>query len=62
MSMRSYTPPSIRQPTPGPIHVHNTVQKLKKNICLPPPIKQSKPASVNSILLQSSSDFRHRSG
>ena len=49
--------PSIRQPHPGPIHVLSTVHNLEKNICLPPPISQSTPALVNTILPQSSSDL-----
>ena len=50
--------PSIRQPPPGPIHVHGAVQNSKHNgMCLPLPIHQSTPASVSSILPQSSSDL-----
>ena len=50
--------PLIRQPPPGPICVHGAIQNSKGNgICLPPPINQSTPASVSSILPQSSSDL-----
>ena len=42
--------PSIRQPPPGPICVHSTVNNLEKNIWLPLPISQSTPASVSTIL------------
>ena len=50
--------PSIRQPPPGPIHVHGAVQNSKVDgICLPPPMNQSTPALVSSILPQSSSDW-----
>ena len=38
--------------------MHSTVQNLKKNgIWPPPPINQSTPASVNTLLPQSSSDL-----
>ena len=50
--------PSIRQPPPGPIHVHGAVQISKINsICLPPPINHSTPTSVSSNSPQSSSDL-----
>ena len=50
--------PSIRKPPPGPIHVHGAVQNSKINgSCLPPPINQSTPMSVSSILPKSSSDL-----
>ena len=37
--------------------MHSTVQNLDKNICLPPPINQSSPASVSTVLPQSGSDL-----
>ena len=49
--------PSIRQPLPGPIFVHSTVQILEKNICLLLPINQNTPTLVSTILLQSSLDL-----
>ena len=50
--------PFIRQPTPGTIGVHGTVQNSKINgICLPSPINQSTPALVTSSSQQSSSGF-----
>ena len=50
--------PSIRQPPQGPKHVHSTVQNSNVNgICLPPPINQSTPALVSSILPQTNSDL-----
>ena len=49
---------SIKQPPPHPIHLHSVVQNSKINgMCLPPPINQSNPALVSSILPQSSSDL-----
>ena len=50
--------PSIRQPPPGPIHVHGAIQNSTVHgICLPPPINQIIPALVSSILHQSSVDL-----
>ena len=50
--------PSIRQPSPGQIHVHGAVQNSKINgKYLPPPMNQSTPASVSSISPQSSSEI-----
>ena len=50
--------PSISQPPPGSICVHGAVQNSKFNgISLLPPINQRTPASVSSILSQSSSDL-----
>ena len=50
--------PSIRKPSPGSICVHGAIQNLKVNgMCLPAPIHQSTPASVNSISPQSTSDL-----
>ena len=50
---------SSRQPSPGPIHVHCTVQNLKKyiGICLPLPLNKTTPASVSIISPKSSSDI-----
>ena len=49
--------PSIRQPSPGSINIHITVQNVeKKGICLPSPINQSTPALVSTLSPQSSSD------
>ena len=57
VSVRSHTPP-IRQPPSGPTCVHDAIQKSKvANICLPPPVSQSTPASISSISPQSSSDL-----
>ena len=50
--------PSFRQPPPSSIHVHGAVQNYKINgICLPPPINQSTPVLVSSLLPQWSSDL-----
>ena len=50
--------PSIRQSPPGQICVHSAIQNSKPNgICFLPPINQSTPASIRSILQQSSSDL-----
>ena len=45
---------SIRQPPPGPIRVHSTVQNSVKNICLALPINQSTTALFSTTLLLSS--------
>ena len=39
-------PPSIRQPPPGLIHVHSTVQNFRKETYLPPTANRSKYSSV----------------
>ena len=50
--------PSIRQPPPGLICVHGATQDSNINgICLPPPIHQSTPVPVSSILPQSNSNL-----
>ena len=50
--------PSIRQLPSGLICVHGAIQISQLNgMCLPPPINQSTPASVSSILPQSSSEL-----
>ena len=48
----------LRQPPPGPRHVHGAIQNSKLNgICLPLPVNQSSLALVSSISPKSSSDF-----
>ena len=48
----------IRQPSPGPTHVHSAIQNPKTTyICLPLPINQSTLASITSISPQSGSDL-----
>ena len=50
--------PPIRQPSPGPTHVHGAIQNPKTtNNYLPPPISDSMPESISSISPQSSSDL-----
>ena len=56
--MRSYTCPPLDSHPQAQFCVHGAIQNSKiTNICLPPPINQSTPASVGSILPQSSSDL-----
>ena len=52
---QSHTTP-IRQPSPGPPHVHGATQNPKTTSYLPPPVSQSTPASISSISSQSSSE------
>ena len=48
--------PLLREPTPGPTHVHSAIQNPKTtNNYLPAPVGYSTPASISSISPQSSS-------
>ena len=55
--------PSIRQLPLGLICVHSALQNLNNNdICLPPPLNKSTPASVSTISPQSSSTLDTEQG